>query len=464
MPKIGDAPSGEKTTLDGTEKIPLTGSVWATVSRWIAYLSGEGTLATKSYVDGIAANLGKRQRVRTATTANITISTALNNGDTLDGVSLATGDLVLVKNQSAAEENGVYVVGASPARASEFDSYDEHPGSLIAVQEGTTNADTVWLCTSNVGGTLNTTAIDFSALSTGGGSVSDAAYGAGWNGDTTNAPSKNAVYDKIESMGSGSVDDTAYDATSWNGDTTHAPSKNAVRDKIESMSGVTPPATVNATDISGCINWIDLDQETGSEGDAIGTLTDRSSSANNATQGTAANKPTLRLSIANGKKGAYFDGVNDYLTYGTNIDLATNHTILIVASPFYRGNYSPLLQYKQQALYHQLSTTNHFGIYRTGDGYGGLVMGGLPQVFGLHGSSNSSYDLIHNYLKRAGSNTNSFTAASTSYLGTDVLSTGSQVASGYIFEVRIYNTKISSADLIASIDWLLYKWAGIIRH
>jgi hypothetical protein len=123
--------------------------------------------ATKAYVDGIAVNLGKRQRVRAATTANITIATALNNADSLDGVTLATDDLVLVKNQSAPEENGVYVVGVSPARFAEFDTYNEHPGSLIAVAEGTANADTVWLCTSNAGGTLNSTAIVFSALSSG---------------------------------------------------------------------------------------------------------------------------------------------------------------------------------------------------------------------------------------------------------------------------------------------------------
>jgi hypothetical protein len=120
--------------------------------------------AVKGYVDGLALNLGKRARVRSATTANITIATALNNGDTLDGVTLATGDLVLVKDQSAPAENGVYVVGVSPARSSEFDSYNEYPGSLISVAEGTANADTLWLCTSNEGGTLGTTAIAFSRL------------------------------------------------------------------------------------------------------------------------------------------------------------------------------------------------------------------------------------------------------------------------------------------------------------
>lgn len=120
--------------------------------------------ATKQYVDSLAINVGKRARARAATTASITISTALNDGDTLDGVTLATGDLVLVKNQSATEENGVYVVGPSPARSSEFDTYNEHPGSLVAVAEGSTNADTLWLCTSNDGGTLGSTAISFSKM------------------------------------------------------------------------------------------------------------------------------------------------------------------------------------------------------------------------------------------------------------------------------------------------------------
>jgi hypothetical protein len=107
--------------------------------------------------------------VRAATTANITISTALNNGDTLDGVTLVTGDLVLVKNQSTTNQNGIYVVGVLPARSAAFDTYDEHPGAIITVEEGTTNADTAWLCTSNVGGTLNTTAIAFTAFGGSGG-------------------------------------------------------------------------------------------------------------------------------------------------------------------------------------------------------------------------------------------------------------------------------------------------------
>jgi len=108
--------------------------------------------------------IGQRQQVRVATTANITISTALNNGDTLDGVTLATSDLVLVKNQTAKAENGVYVVGVSPARSAEFDTYNEHAGAMIAVVEGTAGAGSVWFCTANAGGILDTTAIDFTKV------------------------------------------------------------------------------------------------------------------------------------------------------------------------------------------------------------------------------------------------------------------------------------------------------------
>ena len=133
-------------------------------------------IATKQYVDSVAAGLGKRSTVRAATTANITISSALNNGDSLDGVTLANGDLVLVKDQSSAEENGVYVVASSPARDDLFDTYDEHPGSLIAIEEGTANADDLYLCTSNTGGTLNTTAINFTKIFPGsGGTVTSVA-------------------------------------------------------------------------------------------------------------------------------------------------------------------------------------------------------------------------------------------------------------------------------------------------
>lgn len=100
-------------------------------------------------------------QVRAATTANITIATALNNGDTLDGVTLVTGDLVLVKNQTSAAENGIYVVGTTPIRADNYDTFNEHVGAIVTVAEGAVNADKVFLGTANAGGTIDTTDITF---------------------------------------------------------------------------------------------------------------------------------------------------------------------------------------------------------------------------------------------------------------------------------------------------------------
>lgn len=147
-----------------------TGAGDLTASNNLSDLANVATARTNlgvpstSYVDSAIAGLQKRRSVRAATTANIAIATALNDTDTLDGLTLATGDLVLVKDQSAPAENGIYVVGVTPARSSEFDTYDEHPGTVVVVQEGTANADTMWLCTSNAGGTLDTTAIAFSRI------------------------------------------------------------------------------------------------------------------------------------------------------------------------------------------------------------------------------------------------------------------------------------------------------------
>src|SRR6187402_3003145 len=85
--------------------------------------------------------------VRVASTANLTISTGLNAGDTVDGVTLAAGDRVLLKNQSTGSQNGVYIAGPTPARAFDFEEGVAAYGALILSQEGTANAGKVWRCT-----------------------------------------------------------------------------------------------------------------------------------------------------------------------------------------------------------------------------------------------------------------------------------------------------------------------------
>lgn len=98
--------------------------------------------ATKAYVDAVALGLKPKKAARVASTANIVLASALENGDSVDGVTLVTGDRVLVKDQSTASQNGIYIVQVTGAavRATDFDSLtpiDEVNGAWVPVQEGT---------------------------------------------------------------------------------------------------------------------------------------------------------------------------------------------------------------------------------------------------------------------------------------------------------------------------------------
>jgi|TARA_B100000315_G_scaffold237962_1_gene255273 hypothetical protein len=125
--------------------------------------------ATKAYVDAVKTGLDIKDSVRAATTANITISTALNNADEIDGVTLATNDRVLVKNQSTASQNGIYVVKASPSRATDFDADAEvTSGAFVFVEEGTTNGSEGWMVTTTGDITVGSTAIAFAQFSAAG--------------------------------------------------------------------------------------------------------------------------------------------------------------------------------------------------------------------------------------------------------------------------------------------------------
>lgn len=129
--------------------------------------TGEVRMGPGMWADLAPAGAAVTSRVRVASTANLTIATGLNAGDTVDGVVLVAGDLVLLKDQSTTHQNGVYVVGASPARAAAYDTYDEHSLKLVYVEEGTTNKRKFFRCTSATGGTLGSTAIAWQVMPSG---------------------------------------------------------------------------------------------------------------------------------------------------------------------------------------------------------------------------------------------------------------------------------------------------------
>lgn len=118
---------------------------------------------TLQQLQSTAAGLQPKTACRVATTANVNISNGLENGDTIDGVVLATGDRILVKNQSAPAENGIYVAPASGAasRATDMDTWTETLQAFIFITEGTANAATQWVSQSTAGGTIGVTALTF---------------------------------------------------------------------------------------------------------------------------------------------------------------------------------------------------------------------------------------------------------------------------------------------------------------
>ena len=96
-----------------------------------------------------------------ATTANITIATDLNAGDTIDGLVLVDGMRVLVWQQTAQEENGIYVVDAAPFRAVDFDDSPEIVGSLVSIVDGTTHGGKIFRNTNTTDIVVDTDPITF---------------------------------------------------------------------------------------------------------------------------------------------------------------------------------------------------------------------------------------------------------------------------------------------------------------
>ena len=128
--------------------------------------SSGSDVATKTYVDDLVAGLKTRIICRVATTGNVTLSSDLQNGDSLDGITLATGDRVLVKNQSTGSQNGIYTVVASgtASRDTDFDAIGELAGQLVIIQEGSTNAEKMFLCTTDSDASLGSDTITFTVV------------------------------------------------------------------------------------------------------------------------------------------------------------------------------------------------------------------------------------------------------------------------------------------------------------
>jgi len=167
--KISDFDAGVRTNRLDQMAAP-TGAVSLNSQKitGLADPTADADAANKGYVDGVAQGLDVKDSVVATTTANGTLSTAFANGQSIDGVTLQTGDRILIKNQTTASQNGIYNVNASgaPSRATDMGTGSNAAGAFVFVEQGTVNAENGFTCTSDTGsavvGTNNLTFAQFS--------------------------------------------------------------------------------------------------------------------------------------------------------------------------------------------------------------------------------------------------------------------------------------------------------------
>lgn len=175
--KLGASPGIFTLSSTGGATVKLTG---------LSTPSGNEDAANKEYVDNLVQGLSVRDSVRVATVIALTLSDDFESTDLVDGVALATGDRILIKDQTNKVENGIYIVRTSgpPLRASATNSpaSGQLPAGadaasvFVFVQEGSANHDNGFTCTNPsgsgiAGATVGTGELVFTQFSSAGSSV-----------------------------------------------------------------------------------------------------------------------------------------------------------------------------------------------------------------------------------------------------------------------------------------------------
>lgn len=196
--------------FDGTDFFDFS-ALALTVAAWLGLTDTPGSYAGESgrYPQVNTAETAlefvgtaAKRNVIAATTGALTLATDIETGDIIDGVTLALNDRVLVKNQAAGQENGIYYVqtAAPPIRAEDFDDaldMNESP-VMIPILEGTANAGTVWVHTTTGAITVDTTPLTFVQLLSPGTLLSLTDFPANYTDDEGRNVRVNAAANAVE--------------------------------------------------------------------------------------------------------------------------------------------------------------------------------------------------------------------------------------------------------------------------
>jgi hypothetical protein len=273
---------------------------------------GNNDLTTKLYVDSLALGISWKQPVIAGTTANITLSGL----QTIDTVSVLTGERVLVKNQTNQAENGIYDAAAGAwTRSPDANTWDELISALVFIVEGG-QAGAAYYCPIQPGGTLGVTAITWNNFSVGG------VYFAGTGLNLSGGDTFNITNTGVTAATYGSASAVPVVAVNAQGQITSASNANIAIAGSQITSG-----TVDSARISGSYTGIT----------AVGTLSGLtvsstitgSISGNAATATTAgsATTATTATNLAGGATGSIpyqsGSGTTTFLAAGTNGQVLT---------------------------------------------------------------------------------------------------------------------------------------------
>jgi hypothetical protein len=264
--------------------------------------SGDTDIANKGYVDSVAQGLDVKASCVYSTTNIVTLA---GLGTQLGGdwaSSLTDGDRILVKNQANAAQNGIYVASASTwSRSADMNTWAEVPSAFTFIESGTTLADTGWVCTSNQGGTIGVTAINWSQFSGAGSYL--AGDGLQLTGNTFSVKANGTTLDvsasgvKISDTYAGQTSITTLGTIAtgtWNGSTiavNHGGSGATTLTgylKGNGTSAFTSFATIPTTDLSGTITNAQL--------------------ANSTISGVSLGSNLFALTIGSGLSGTSYNG------------------------------------------------------------------------------------------------------------------------------------------------------------
>jgi hypothetical protein len=209
---------------------------------------------TKSYVDLAVQGLDTKQSVVVATTASGTLATSFQNGSVIDGITLITGNRILIKDQ-ASVDNGVYVVNASgsPTRALDFQIGSSVAGSFMFVEKGTINADYGWVCSSDIGSDLvGTDTLTFTQFS-GAGSIT-AGTGLSKSGNTLSVNASQTQITSVGTLSSLTVSGAITGTSAYFSTTLGVTGLTSLRD-VDLLGSTSGAISIRTQSISGTYNF-----------------------------------------------------------------------------------------------------------------------------------------------------------------------------------------------------------------